>query len=88
MRLHLFKCNILSLSFVLFSDVIPVCENDLLVVANANPAWYTASLVQNGSLGDNEVISRKSHEETVEKLKMEIQQCKDFIQTQQQLWQV
>nr|XP_023674749.1 afadin- and alpha-actinin-binding protein [Paramormyrops kingsleyae] len=46
-----------------------------------------ASLVQNGSLGDNEVISRKSHEETVEKLKLEIQQCKDFIQTQQQLWQ-
>ncbi|XP_018608669.1 synovial sarcoma, X breakpoint 2 interacting protein a isoform X3 [Scleropages formosus] len=46
-----------------------------------------ASLVQNGKWVDNDVIPRKAHEEEMDKLKLEIQQCKDFIQTQQQLWQ-
>ncbi|MFT7801581.1 afadin- and alpha-actinin-binding protein isoform X1 [Arapaima gigas] len=46
-----------------------------------------ACLVQNGKWVDNDVVPRKAHEEEMEKLKLEIQQCKDFIQTQQQLWQ-
>ncbi|XP_051550337.1 afadin- and alpha-actinin-binding protein-like isoform X1 [Myxocyprinus asiaticus] len=44
-----------------------------------------ASLVQ---AGDSEkVISKHLHEEEIERLKLELQQCKEFIQTQQQLLQ-
>lgn len=39
--------------------------------------------------GDSEeMIARQLHEEEIERLKQEIQQCKEFIQTQQQLLQV
>lgn len=39
--------------------------------------------------GDSEeTIARQLHEEEIERLKQEIQQCKEFIQTQQQLLQV
>ncbi|KAG7487761.1 hypothetical protein MATL_G00026830 [Megalops atlanticus] len=46
-----------------------------------------ASLAQMGVRASKDVISREAHEEEMEKLKMEIQECKDFIQTQQQLLQ-
>ncbi|XP_066548113.1 synovial sarcoma, X breakpoint 2 interacting protein a isoform X2 [Amia ocellicauda] len=46
-----------------------------------------ASLVKMGTRVDKDVISREIHEEEMEKLKLEIQQCRDFIQNQQQLWQ-
>ncbi|XP_056671391.1 afadin- and alpha-actinin-binding protein isoform X5 [Monodelphis domestica] len=36
---------------------------------------------------DEEVISRQDHEQETEKLELEIQQCKEMIQTQQQLLQ-
>lgn len=45
-----------------------------------------ASMVQDGD--SEEVISKQLHEEEMERLKLEIQQCKEFIQTQQQLLQV
>uniref|UniRef100_A0A673LIV0 Synovial sarcoma, X breakpoint 2 interacting protein b n=1 Tax=Sinocyclocheilus rhinocerous TaxID=307959 RepID=A0A673LIV0_9TELE len=44
-----------------------------------------ASMVQDGD--SEEVISKQLHEEEMERLKLEIQQCKEFIQTQQQLLQ-
>ncbi|XP_065811920.1 afadin- and alpha-actinin-binding protein isoform X3 [Labrus bergylta] len=44
-----------------------------------------ASLVQMGDIRSTDAVSRKTHEEEMERLKEEIQQCKDFIQTQQQL---
>uniref|UniRef100_A0A671SQE2 Afadin- and alpha-actinin-binding protein-like n=1 Tax=Sinocyclocheilus anshuiensis TaxID=1608454 RepID=A0A671SQE2_9TELE len=44
-----------------------------------------ASMVQDGDR--EEVISKQLHEEEMERLKLEIQQCKEFIQTQQQLLQ-
>ncbi|XP_015210604.1 synovial sarcoma, X breakpoint 2 interacting protein a isoform X2 [Lepisosteus oculatus] len=47
-----------------------------------------ASLVQKGAQIDKDVIAREIHEEEMEKLKLEIQQCKDFIKNQQQLWQL
>ncbi|MBN3313262.1 ADIP protein, partial [Atractosteus spatula] len=47
-----------------------------------------ASLVQKGAQIDKDVIAKEIHEEEMEKLKLEIQQCKDFIKNQQQLWQV
>ncbi|XP_030640205.1 afadin- and alpha-actinin-binding protein-like [Chanos chanos] len=46
-----------------------------------------ASMVQVGDKDGEEVISKQTHEEEMEMLKMEIQQCKDFIQMQQQLMQ-
>ncbi|XP_041133056.1 synovial sarcoma, X breakpoint 2 interacting protein a isoform X2 [Polyodon spathula] len=46
-----------------------------------------ASLVQMGAQNEKDVISRDIHEEEIEKLKLEIQQCKDLITSQQQLWQ-
>ncbi|KAK1163925.1 afadin- and alpha-actinin-binding protein-like isoform X2 [Acipenser oxyrinchus oxyrinchus] len=46
-----------------------------------------ASLVQMGAPNEKDLISRDVHEEEIEKLKLEIQQCKDLITNQQQLWQ-
>lgn len=37
---------------------------------------------------NTDAVSQETHEEEMERLKLEIQQCKDFIQTQQQLLQV
>jgi len=34
------------------------------------------------------MMAKQLHEEEIERLKQEIQQCKEFIQTQQQLLQV
>lgn len=45
-------------------------------------------MVQLGNRGGDEMISKEAHQEETERLRMEIQQCKDFIQTQQQLLQV
>lgn len=48
--------------------------------------FISASIVQ---ADDNEdTISKQVHDEETEKLRLEIQQCKEFIQTQQQLLQV
>ncbi|XP_070688783.1 afadin- and alpha-actinin-binding protein-like [Pempheris klunzingeri] len=46
-----------------------------------------ASLAQMGDSKNSDAVSRETHEEEMERLKLEIQQCKDFIQTQQQLLQ-
>ncbi|KAJ8376405.1 hypothetical protein SKAU_G00069850 [Synaphobranchus kaupii] len=46
-----------------------------------------ASLAQMGVRVSNDVISREAHEEDMEKLRLEIQESKDIIQTQQQLLQ-
>ncbi|XP_043942815.1 afadin- and alpha-actinin-binding protein [Protopterus annectens] len=46
-----------------------------------------ASLVQLSVLKEKDVVSKEEHEEQIEKLKVEIQQCKDIIKTQQQLLQ-
>ncbi|KAG5850060.1 synovial sarcoma, X breakpoint 2 interacting protein a isoform X1 [Anguilla anguilla] len=46
-----------------------------------------ASLAQMDVRVGNDVIAREAHEEEMEKLKVEIQECKDVIQTQQQLLQ-
>lgn len=37
---------------------------------------------------NDDVVPRENHEEEMDRLKMEIQRCKDFIQKQQQLLQV
>ncbi|XP_042339622.1 afadin- and alpha-actinin-binding protein-like isoform X2 [Plectropomus leopardus] len=46
-----------------------------------------ASLAQLGERKNTDAVSRETHEEEMDRLKLEIQQCKDFIQTQQQLLQ-
>ncbi|XP_059197316.1 afadin- and alpha-actinin-binding protein-like isoform X2 [Centropristis striata] len=46
-----------------------------------------ASLAQMGDSKNTDTVSRETHEEEMDRLKLEIQQCKDFIQTQQQLLQ-
>ncbi|KAK3561801.1 hypothetical protein QTP86_014381 [Hemibagrus guttatus] len=46
-----------------------------------------AFVLQLGKGVSEEMISKQVHQEETEKLKMEIQQCMDFIQTQQQLLQ-
>ncbi|XP_047658539.1 afadin- and alpha-actinin-binding protein-like isoform X2 [Tachysurus fulvidraco] len=46
-----------------------------------------AFVLQSGKGVSEEMISKQVHQEETEKLKMEIQQCMDFIQTQQQLLQ-
>ncbi|KAL0966262.1 hypothetical protein UPYG_G00293110 [Umbra pygmaea] len=47
-----------------------------------------ASLVtQRQHCAGNELVSRQIHEEEMERMRMEVQQCRDFIQTQQQLLQ-
>ncbi|XP_029285778.1 afadin- and alpha-actinin-binding protein-like [Cottoperca gobio] len=46
-----------------------------------------ASLTQMGESKNTDAVSRETHEEEMDRLKLEIQQCKDFIQTQQQLLQ-
>ncbi|XP_034737818.1 afadin- and alpha-actinin-binding protein A-like isoform X2 [Etheostoma cragini] len=46
-----------------------------------------ASLTQIGRSKNTDAVSRETHEEEMDRLKMEIQQCKDFIQTQHQLLQ-
>ncbi|XP_061094888.1 synovial sarcoma, X breakpoint 2 interacting protein a isoform X2 [Conger conger] len=46
-----------------------------------------ASLAQMDVQVSNDVISREAHEEEMEKVRLEIQECKDVIQTQQQLLQ-
>ncbi|XP_061486524.1 afadin- and alpha-actinin-binding protein [Rhineura floridana] len=45
------------------------------------------SHVHSGSLNDKDTISRENHELEVERLQLEIQQCKEMIKTQQQLLQ-
>ncbi|XP_067109652.1 synovial sarcoma, X breakpoint 2 interacting protein a [Osmerus mordax] len=46
-----------------------------------------ASLVQSQQGAGEELVSREIHEEEMERMRLEMQQCKDFIQTQQQLLQ-
>ncbi|XP_042271923.1 afadin- and alpha-actinin-binding protein-like isoform X1 [Thunnus maccoyii] len=46
-----------------------------------------ASLAQMGESINTDAVSRETHDEEMDKLKLEIQQCKDFIQTQQHLLQ-
>lgn len=46
-----------------------------------------ASLVQNQLEANQEVISRKTHEDEMERMRREVQQCKEFIHAQQQLLQ-
>ncbi|XP_031720088.1 afadin- and alpha-actinin-binding protein isoform X1 [Anarrhichthys ocellatus] len=46
-----------------------------------------ASLAETGENKTDDAISRETHEEEMDRLKLEIQQCKDFIQTQHQLLQ-
>ncbi|XP_050933299.1 afadin- and alpha-actinin-binding protein isoform X3 [Lates calcarifer] len=46
-----------------------------------------ASLAQIGESRNSDAVPRETHEEEMHRLKLEIQQCKDFIQTQQQLLQ-
>ncbi|KAG9350906.1 hypothetical protein JZ751_024795 [Albula glossodonta] len=46
-----------------------------------------ASLAQMGMRVSKDMISQEAHEEEMEKLRLEIRECKDFIQTQQQLLQ-
>lgn len=52
--------------------------------------WVVRSvpLAQMGENKTHDAVSRETHEEEMDGLKLEIQQCKDFIQTQQQLLQV
>ncbi|KAJ6656286.1 hypothetical protein lerEdw1_003942 [Lerista edwardsae] len=45
------------------------------------------SHVHSGILNDKDIISRDDHELEVERLQLEIQQCKEMIKTQQQLLQ-
>ncbi|XP_066480984.1 afadin- and alpha-actinin-binding protein isoform X1 [Tiliqua scincoides] len=45
------------------------------------------SHVHSGVLNDRDIISRDDHELEVERLQLEIQQCKEMIKTQQQLLQ-
>lgn len=56
-----------------------VVKLDCLVVCSASSAQMGES---------KNAVSRETHEEEMDRLKLEIQQCKDFIQTQQQLLQV
>ncbi|XP_039984760.1 afadin- and alpha-actinin-binding protein-like [Xiphias gladius] len=46
-----------------------------------------ASFAQMGESKNSDAVSRETHEEEMDRLKLEIQQCKDYIQTQQQLLQ-
>ncbi|XP_005457387.2 afadin- and alpha-actinin-binding protein isoform X3 [Oreochromis niloticus] len=46
-----------------------------------------ASLVQMVESKDTDAVPQETQEEEMDRLKLEIQQCKDFIQTQQQLLQ-
>ncbi|XP_062252056.1 afadin- and alpha-actinin-binding protein-like isoform X2 [Platichthys flesus] len=46
-----------------------------------------ASLAQMSESKDSAAVPQETHEEEMDRLKLEIQQCKDFIQTQQQLLQ-
>ncbi|XP_074491334.1 afadin- and alpha-actinin-binding protein-like isoform X1 [Sebastes fasciatus] len=46
-----------------------------------------ASLAQMGENKNTDAVSRETHEEEMDRLKLEIQQCRDFIQTQQQALQ-
>uniref|UniRef100_A0A8D3EC94 SSX family member 2 interacting protein n=1 Tax=Scophthalmus maximus TaxID=52904 RepID=A0A8D3EC94_SCOMX len=46
-----------------------------------------ASLAQMGESKNSDAVPRETHEEEMDRLKLEIQQCRDFIQTQQQLLQ-
>ncbi|XP_069550837.1 afadin- and alpha-actinin-binding protein-like [Brachyistius frenatus] len=45
------------------------------------------SLAQMGESQNPDIVPRETHEEEMDRLKLEILQCKDFIQTQQQLLQ-
>ncbi|XP_041862436.1 afadin- and alpha-actinin-binding protein-like isoform X2 [Melanotaenia boesemani] len=45
------------------------------------------SLAQNVESKSSDAVPRETHEDEMNRLKLEIQQCKDFIQTQQQLLQ-
>ncbi|XP_036938605.1 synovial sarcoma, X breakpoint 2 interacting protein a isoform X1 [Acanthopagrus latus] len=46
-----------------------------------------ASLVQNQLESNKEVIPRETHDEEMERMRREVQQCKEFIHAQQQLLQ-
>ena len=47
-----------------------------------------ASLVQAGEGAEPDAVPLETHGQEMERLKLEIQQCKDFIHSQQQLLQV
>ena len=49
---------------------------------------YEATQVQNQLESNKEVIPREMHEHEMEKMRCEVQQCKEFIHAQQQLLQV
>ncbi|XP_033937414.1 afadin- and alpha-actinin-binding protein-like [Pseudochaenichthys georgianus] len=46
-----------------------------------------ASLAQMGENTNSDAVARETHEDEMDRLKLEIQQCKDLIQTQQHLLQ-
>lgn len=47
-----------------------------------------ASKVQNQLEANKDVIPRETHEDEMEQMRREVQQCKEFIRAQQQLLQV
>lgn len=52
------------------------------------PLFFLVSLTQMSESKNDDAAPCESHEEEMDRLKLEIQQCKDFIQAQQQLIQV
>ena len=57
----------------------------------ARLTWFVICLCASASLvqpRDSEVMAKEAHDREMEQLRQEIQQCKDFIHTQQQLLQV
>lgn len=50
--------------------------------------FFPVSLARMGGSKSSDSVSKDNCEEEMDRLKLEIQQCKDFIQTQQHLLQV
>lgn len=65
---------------------IRVDEN--VIVSTVGLFVFPASKVQNQMESNKEVAQRETHEDEMERMRREVQQCKEFIHAQQQLLQV
>lgn len=75
----------------MFWDVKPLWRENsvwLITIKTWNLHVCSASKVQNQLETKKDVIPRETHEDEMEQMRREVQQCKEFIHAQQQLLQV
>lgn len=87
-RENYFPLTLQTGSLFAFSSNTNQMDVNTVIKLNFLGCCCSASLAQMGESKNTDAVSQETHEEEMDRLKLEIQQCKDFIQTQQLLLQV